>query len=61
MVLSRGMGGLPHDSIAFCEEVTTLDFDFLAVGPLGDVVPERVLHQAVSAIRRALGDVVLDD
>ena len=61
VVLSRGMGGLPHDSIAFCEEVTTLDFDFLAEGPLGDVVPERVMREAVLAIRRAVGDIVLVD
>ena len=61
VVLSRGMGGLPHDSIAFCEEVTTLDFDFLAEGPLGDAVPERIVRHAVLAIRRAVGDVVLDD
>jgi mRNA-degrading endonuclease toxin of MazEF toxin-antitoxin module len=60
-VLSRGMGGLAHDSIAFCEEVTTLDYDFLAEGPLGDVVPERVMREAVLAVRRAVGDVVLED
>ena len=61
VVLSRGMGGLPHDSIAFCEEVTTLDFDLLEMGPLGGAVPERVMRDAVLAIRRAVGDIVLDD
>ena len=61
VVLPRGAGGLAHDSIAFCEEVTTLDYDFLAEGPLGDAVSERVLREASRAIRRAVGDVVLED
>jgi mRNA-degrading endonuclease toxin of MazEF toxin-antitoxin module len=60
VALRRGMGGIAHDSIAFCDELTTLDYDFLADGPLGDVVPEGVLRDAVLAIRRAVGDIVVD-
>jgi hypothetical protein len=46
--------------VAFCEELATLDYDFLADGPLGDVVPDRILRDAVRAIRRAIGDVVME-
>lgn len=60
VALARGTGGLPRDSIAFCEEVTMLHYDFLDEGPLGDVAPERVMRDAVRAIRRSVGDIVLD-
>ena len=58
VALPRGAGGVPHDSVAFCEELTTLDYDFLADGPLGDLVPDHLIRDVVRAIRRAVGDLV---
>ena len=57
--LRAGTGGIPHDSVLFCEEITTLDLDFLAEGPLGRPVPEGILQRAIRAVRIALGDVVI--
>jgi mRNA interferase MazF len=51
-------GGLPHDSVLFCEEVTTIDKDFLQRGPLGPRVEPGTVAAVVRAIRRATGDVV---
>ena len=56
--LSAGTGNLPHDSVLFCEEITTIDRDFLADGPLGLPVGTAKLQEVVRAIRRAIGDVV---
>ena len=55
----EGTGGLPHDSIIFADEITTIDHDFLARGPLGPLVPEDLLAQVLLAVRRALGEVVI--
>lgn len=54
-----GTGGIAHDSVLFCEEVTTIDIDFLEEGPLGDKVSDSVLRQVVRGIRIAAGDVPL--
>lgn len=54
-----GVGGLDHDSVLFCEEITTLDMDFLGEGPLGDRVPDALLRRVVRGVRIAIGDVVL--
>src|SRR5713101_1154152 len=35
VALASGLGGMPRDSVLFCEEVTTIDRDFLGDGPLG--------------------------
>lgn len=51
-----GVGGLDHDSVIFCEEITTLDLDFLSEGPLGDSVPPSLLLRVTRAVRIALGD-----
>lgn len=57
--LAAGMGGLDHDSMVFCDELATVDLDFLASKhPLGKSVPNRVMVDVVKAVRRALGDVV---
>ena len=56
--LPTGAGGIAHDSVLFCEEITTIDKDFLAPGPLGPPVPELVLWAARRGVRRALGEVV---
>jgi mRNA-degrading endonuclease toxin of MazEF toxin-antitoxin module len=51
-------GGLPHDSVLFCEEVTTIDKELLQRGPLGPGVEPGTLAAVVRAIRRAIGEVV---
>jgi mRNA-degrading endonuclease toxin of MazEF toxin-antitoxin module len=56
--LPAGMSGLRHDSVLFCEEVTTLDHVFFERGPLGTRVGPELLDRVVRAIRRAVGDVV---
>ena len=50
--------GLSYDSVLFCEELTTVDKDFLADGPRGSVSTE-LLEAVVIAVRRALGDLAL--
>ncbi|TAK37192.1 MAG: type II toxin-antitoxin system PemK/MazF family toxin [Chloroflexota bacterium] len=55
--IRRGIGGLGHDSVIFCEEITALDVDSLSQGPLGDAVPESLLRRVVRAVRIAIGDV----
>lgn len=56
--LPEGAGGIRHDSVLFCEEITTIDREFLVDGPLGDPVPDDVLDEVLRAVRRALGEVV---
>ncbi len=53
--IPSGTGGLPHDSVLFCEEVTTIDRDFLGDGPLGPPVSAAVLERVVVAILIAVG------
>jgi len=48
--------GLRYVSVLFCEELTTLDKEFLQDdGPRGRVTTD-LLDQVVFAVRRALGD-----
>jgi mRNA interferase MazF len=56
--LPRGAGGIKKDSVLFCEELTTLDRDFLSRGPWGDPVGVDVLDAVVRAVRRAIGETV---
>ena len=58
VALRAGMGGIPHDSVLYCEEISVIAYRFIVQGPLGDVVPDDVLAAAVCAVRRAIGDVV---
>lgn len=58
VTLPAGAGGLPRESVLFCEEITTIDRDFLRRGPLGPPVEEPLLEQVCRAIRRAVGEVV---
>jgi mRNA interferase MazF len=53
-------GGLRHPGVLFCEEITTIDRDFLDRGPLGPRLSGRVLKAVLRAVRRALGDVVAE-
>ena len=56
--LGRGAGGIKKDSVLFCEEVTTVDRDFLRTGPWGSPVGTEVLDRVIRAVRRALGETV---
>lgn len=56
--LPAGTGGIARDSVVFCEEITTIDKDFLARGPFGPTVPQPILDHVLRAIRRALGEVI---
>ena len=56
--LAGGAGGLRNASVLFCEEVTTIDRDFLHRGPLGAPLPQDTMAGVIRAIRRAIGEVV---
>lgn len=58
VLLPAGTGGLHHDSLLFCEEITTIHRELCAAGPLGPGVARRFLDEAILAVRRAIGDVV---
>jgi len=60
VALSAGMGGLQHDSVVFCDEITTLHHQLMGERPLGPRVPGRILKDVVKAITRAVGDVVAE-
>jgi mRNA-degrading endonuclease toxin of MazEF toxin-antitoxin module len=53
--IRASIGGLSHDSVLFCEELATIDRDFLRNGPLGLPVPEAILDRVVDAIIIAIG------
>jgi mRNA-degrading endonuclease toxin of MazEF toxin-antitoxin module len=58
--IERGIGGLKRDGVLFCEELTTLDREFLARAPWGAPVPAEVLSAVVRAVRRAVGETVAE-
>ena len=58
--IAKGVGGLDHDSLLFCEEITTVIRDFLERGPFGPAAPEALLVRVIRAVRRALGEVLPD-
>ena len=58
--IQSGEGGIEHNSILFCEEVTTLEHTYLVAGPLGPVVERLLFEQVIRGIRRALGEAVLE-
>ena len=58
--LPIGAGGIEHDGVLFCEEITTVDRDLLVHGPMGRPVPRDVMDQVVRAVRRAVGEVIID-
>ena len=51
-------GGQRISGVLFCEEITTIDRDFLSRGPLGPRLSRSVLDAVLRAVRRALGEVV---
>ena len=54
-----GPVGLQYDSVIFCEEISTVDYQFFHDGPLGFPVPESTLQRIVLAVRIALEDETL--
>jgi len=48
------MGGISHDSVLFCEEITTIDRDFLDGGPLGRRLSEDFLDLVILAVQNAI-------
>jgi len=57
-----GQGGITRPSLAFCEEITTINREFLDMdqGPAGRLVPERLLDELVRGVRRAIGEIVVE-
>ncbi len=51
VLLPAGEGGIEHDSVIYCEEVTCLYEDFLVRGPLGEPVHPRILRRVVEGVR----------
>jgi mRNA-degrading endonuclease toxin of MazEF toxin-antitoxin module len=51
-------GGLSKPGVLFCEEITTIDRDFLYRGPLGPRLSRRTLQAVGRAVRRAIGEVI---
>jgi mRNA-degrading endonuclease toxin of MazEF toxin-antitoxin module len=56
LVIRGGTGGLDHDSVIFCEEISTLAHRFFRQGPRGQPVPESLLREIILAVRMALDD-----
>jgi mRNA-degrading endonuclease toxin of MazEF toxin-antitoxin module len=60
VLVAERLGGIDHESVAFCEEITTVQHRFLVNGPLGPPIPETVLDRIIRAVRRSLGEIVLE-
>ena len=58
VAIHTGTRGAAAAGILFCEEITTIDRDFLANGPIGPPIPRKRMGEVVRAIRRAIGEVV---
>lgn len=58
VLIPAGIGGQARESMAKCEQITTLDKRFLVRGPFGGRLPEVLLDQVVRALRRAVGEVL---
>ena len=55
VLLDRGEGGLPHASVAKCEQITCLDKGVLEPRPIGRPLTDDRLHQIEDAVLIALG------
>lgn len=53
--LKAGEGGLPRDSQARCENITTVPKSVLTRGPLGPPLPVSRMQEIADAVMRALG------
>lgn len=49
-------GGLPHRSVAKCDQVTTVDKALLVSGPLGGKINQVLMWEIHHGIRIALGE-----
>ena len=58
VMLGSAAGGLRRGGFVYCEEITTIDRQFLHRGPLGPRLPSHVLEAVVRAVRRAVGEVL---
>lgn len=58
VLIPAGAGGQRHDSMAKCEQITTLDKRFLVRGPFGGRLPDPLLEDVTRAVRRAIGELV---
>jgi len=54
----QGEGGLDHVSMAKCEQLTTLDKEFLLRGPLAGTIQDATMAEIERAIMRAIGIVI---
>lgn len=55
VLLQRGEGGLPHSSVAKCEQVSSVDKSLLEARPLGRPLSEDRIRQVEDALLIALG------
>lgn len=53
--IKKGVGGLYKDSMAKCEQITTLDKSFLIRGPFSGRVPQEILREVLRGVMNALG------
>ena len=56
--IEQGEGGLDHPSMAKCEQLTTLDKQFLVRGPFAGKIRDVSMIHVEHAIMRAIGIVV---
>ena len=56
--LEPGEGGLDHASMAKCEQLTTLDQQFLLRGPFAGKIRDATMAEVERAVMRAIGMVV---
>ena len=56
VTIARGIGGLTHDSVLCCEEISTVEHDYLdfETGPLGPAVPDDLMEQVCLAVYNAI-------
>src|SRR3989338_3653334 len=53
--IGQGEGGLDHVSMAKCEQLTTLDKEFLLRGPFAGKIQDATMAEIERAIMRAIG------
>ncbi len=56
VIIPAGEGGLPHESVAKCDQVTTIHKSLLAKGPLGGRINQALMWKIHYAARRAMGE-----
>lgn len=49
-------GGMPHQSVAKCDQVTTVHKSLLTKGPLGERINQALMWKIHYAVRKALGE-----